>query len=76
MPKRTDNAIQEVLRAVKEKNLSIPRAAGAFSVAFSCLQNIIQEIKTKKYLKKRRGETIFSCEEEKQLVDRCQASCL
>jgi hypothetical protein len=46
--KWTDNAIQEAVRAVKEKVLSVRRTAGAFNVPFSCRQKIIQGIKMKK----------------------------
>jgi transposase-like protein len=47
-PKWTDNATQEAVRAVKEKILSVHRAARAINVLFSCLQKIIQGIKMNK----------------------------
>jgi hypothetical protein len=68
-PKWKDNAIQEAIRALKQ-SLSIRRAAGAISVLMSCLLRKIQGSKMNKCLNKRGGETVFSCEREKQLVDR------
>jgi hypothetical protein len=50
-PEWTDNAVQEAVRSVKEKVLSVRRAAGAFNVPFSCRQKIIQGIKMNKCVK-------------------------
>jgi hypothetical protein len=59
--KWADDPMQEAVRAIKEKSVSIRQVVEAFGVPVSWLQRRFRDIRRNKCLEKQ-GQTVFSCD--------------